>query len=755
MPADVATASHPDVRVHHRACNLCEAICGLEIRVAGGEILSIRPDDADPLSLGHICPKAVALKDLYEDGDRLRKPIRRTAEGWQEMEWEAAFDLVADRLCGIVETHGGDAVASYLGNPTEHNYGGLTHGPRFLGTLKTRNRFSATSVDQLPHQLIAYWMYGHQLLVPIADIDRCDYLLVLGANPMASNGSLMTVPAFPKRLKALQARGGRMVVVDPRRSETAAVADEHLFIRPGADAAFLAALLKIIDNENLGDPGRLATFEDGLEVALADIGALDLDLLARHCGIAVDTLQRIAREFAASPRAAAYGRMGVSTQQHGTLCQWLIQLLNIVTGNLDREGGAMFTRPAVDLIDNPTSRPGSFGRWKSRVRGLPEFGGELPVAALAEEVLTLGEDERFASTARSSSERPAMDGRAGASEPGNGRATDGQGDRASARVRALITVAGNPVLSTPNGVQLDRALASLEFMVAIDFYLNETTRHADVILPPTCTLEHDHYDLIFHAFAVRNTARYSEALFERPAHARHDWEIFEALGERIAKRLGAKRAPHPRPDQVVDMGLRIGPYGGMKKHPLNLSLTALKAAPHGVDLGALEPCLPDRLQHPGKFILCAPPEMIAALAAFAAGLGHEVPAATLSLIGRRHVRSNNSWMHNSQRLVKGPARNHLLMHPADLAERGIAGGTTVRVSSRVGAVEVIVEASEEMLPGVVSLPHGWGHDRDGTRLGIAEAHAGVSPNDLTDELLLDRVSGNAALNGVLVTVVAA
>jgi anaerobic selenocysteine-containing dehydrogenase len=704
-------------RVHHRACNLCEAICGLEIRVAGDEILSIRPDDADPLSQGHICPKAVALKDLHADPDRLRRPIRRTAEGWVEMEWDAAFDLVAERLGDVVAQHGGDAVANYLGNPTVHNYGGLTHGPRFLSTIRTKNRFSATSVDQLPHQLIAYWMYGHQLLVPIADIDRCDYLLVLGANPMASNGSLMTVPAFPKRLKALQARGGRMVVIDPRRSETAEVADEHLFIRPGTDAAFLAGLLKVIDNENLGHPGRLAAIEDGLEVALADLGALDLDRLAAHCGIPVATIQRIARAFAAAPRAAAYGRMGVSTQARGTLCQWLIQLLNIATGNLDREGGAMFTRPAVDLVDNPTSKPGSFGRWTSRVRSLPEFGGELPVAALAEEILTPG---------------------------------DGQ-------VRALITVAGNPVLSTPNGRQLDTALASLDFMVSIDFYLNETTRHADVILPPTCTLEHDHYDLIFHVFAVRNTARYSEALFERGPDQRHDWEIFEALGDRIAARLGAKRAPHPRPEQVVDMGLKIGPYGGLKKHPLNLSLAALKAAPHGVDLGALEPCLPARLANAGQHIRCAPPELLAELASFAASLADAPTSApaSLSLIGRRHVRSNNSWMHNSQRLVKGPVRNRLLMHPDDLAARGIATGATVRIASRVGAVEIEVEASDAMMPGVVSLPHGWGHGREGVRLAVASEHAGVSPNDLTDQLLIDPVCGNAALNGVPVTVAAA
>lgn len=702
-------------RIHRRACNLCEAICGLEIRVAGDEILSIRADDADPLSQGHICPKAVALQDIHADPDRLKRPLRRTADGWVEMEWDAAFDLVADRLCAIVEQHGHDAVANYLGNPTVHNYGGLTHGPRFLGTIKTRNRFSATSVDQLPHQLVAYWMYGHQLLVPIADIDRCDYLLVLGANPMASNGSLMTVPAFPKRLKAMQARGGRMVVVDPRRSETAEVADEHLFIRPGTDAAFLAALLKVIDCENLGDLGRLDAFTDGFDAVMDAIGERDVHQLAAHCGVPLATIIRIAREFAAAERGAVYGRMGVSTQARGTLCQWLIQLLNIATGNLDHEGGPMFTRPAVDLVDNPTSRPGSFGRWKSRVRGLPEFGGELPVAALAEEILTPG---------------------------------DGQ-------VRALITVAGNPVLSTPNGGQLDAALASLAFMVSIDFYLNETTRHADVILPPTCTLEHDHYDLIFHAFAVRNTARYSEPLFERGPEQRHDWEIFEALGDRIAARLGAKRAPHPRPDQVIDMGLKIGPYGSLKKHPMNLSLAALKAAPHGIDLGALEPALPARLTHADKRIRCALPELMAELAAFAESLDAPAEPAALSLIGRRHVRSNNSWMHNARRLVKGPQRNRLLMHPDDLAARGLADGATVRIASRVGAVEIEVESSDSMMPGVVSLPHGWGHGRDGVRLAVAAEHAGVSPNDLTDHLLIDPVCGNAALNGVPVTVAAA
>jgi anaerobic selenocysteine-containing dehydrogenase len=702
-------------RVHYRACNLCEAICGLEIRVRGEEILSIRGDEADPLSRGHICPKAVALKDLHQDPDRLRKPLRRTATGWQEIGWDEALDLAADKLVAVAQAHGPNSVASYYGNPNVHNYGSMTHGPRALGPLKSRSRFSATSVDQLPHQLLAYWMYGHQLLVPIADIDRTDYFLVLGANPLASNGSLMTVPDFRARLKALQARGGKMVLLDPRRSETAEVADEHHFVRPGTDAAFLLGLLKTIFDENLARPGKLADFADGIEAAAQAIRAFDLEALAAHCGIDAAAIRRIAREFAAAPRAAAYGRIGVSVQRWGTLSQWLIQLLNIVSGNLDREGGVLFTLPAVDLIDSPASKPGHFAAWHSRVRGLPEFAGELPVAALAEEILTPGEGQ----------------------------------------IRALLTSAGNPVLSTPNGAQLDRALESLEFMVSVDFYLNETTRHAHLILPPTSALEHDHYDLIFHIFAVRNTARYSEPLFETPAGALHDWEIFEALGQRIAQRLGAKYQPSPRPEQIIDLGLRSGPYGGMRKQPQDLSLARLKQQPSGIDLGPLQQGLPQRLHHADKRIRCAPPEVLEELRHFGGELTAAQADGGLRLIGRRHLRSNNSWMHNSARLVKGPARHQLLMHPQDLAARGLSDGAPVRVRSRSGEIVVEVEASEEVMPGVVSLPHGWGHSREGIRLGVAQKHAGASNNDLTDETYLDRVSGNAALNGVPVTVEAA
>jgi len=698
-------ASQPVERTHFGACNLCEAICGLEFKVRGAEIVQIKGDAADPLSRGHICPKAVALKDIYEDPDRLRRPLRRVGQQWQEISWDAAFDLVAEQLAAAYQRDP-DSVAAYLGNPSVHNYGVLLSASQMLGPIRTKNRYSATSVDQLPHQLMAYWMYGHQLMVPITDIDRTQYFLVLGANPMASNGSLMTVPDFRHRLKALHARGGKMVVIDPRRSETAEVADAHHFIRPGTDAAFLLGLLKVMIDEGLTQPGRLAAFTDGLDQALEAIRPFDLETLSAHCGIAVADIQTIARDFAAADGAACYGRMGVSVQAFGSLCQWLIQLINLATGNLDREGGMLFTEPALDMVQGPAaSRPGSFGRHHTRVRGLPEFGGELPVAALAEEIETEG----------------------------------------AGQVRALVTIAGNPVLSTPNGRRLDAALASLDFMVSVDIYLNETTRHADVILPPTCTLEHDHYDLIFQHFAVHNTARFNTPLFDKPAGTMHDWEIFQAVGQRLAAKLGQPVRPMPKPEQIVDMGLRSSRH--------QLSVKALSAHPHGVDLGPLRPTLPDRLVHANKRIQAAPPAIFEELTRFATVLAQPVSTeSTLQLIGRRHVRSNNSWMHNSHRLVKGTPRHQLLMHPEDIAARGLTDGGRVRVRSRVGEVQVEVLASNEVMPGVVSLPHGWGHDRTGIRLGIAQAHAGVSNNDLTDEQYLDALSGNAALNGVTVQV---
>ncbi|HCL3819518.1 TPA: molybdopterin oxidoreductase family protein [Pseudomonas aeruginosa] len=698
--------------LHYRACHLCEAICGLAIETESDEggvprIRSIKGDPQDSFSRGHVCPKAVALQDIQDDPDRLRQPLRRVGSEWQPIGWDEAFALVASRLGEIRERHGNDAVAVYQGNPSVHNYGLMTHSNYFLGLLKTRNRFSATSVDQLPHHLVSQQMYGHGLLIPIPDIDHTDFMLVLGGNPLASNGSIMTVPDVEKRLKALKARGGRLVVVDPRRSETAAIADRHLFIRPGQDAALLLGILNTLFEENLGRPTPLPV--DGLERVREAVAVFDAESMSVRCGVPAESIRQLARDFAAAERAVCYGRMGVSTQAFGTLCQWLVQLINLVTGNLDRVGGALCTSPALDLVASTSG--GHFDRWRSRVSGLPEYGGELPVAALAEEILGEGEGQ----------------------------------------VRALVTVAGNPVLSTPNGRRLEQALDGLEFMLSIDLYINETTRYADLILPPTAPLEHDHYDTTFNVFAVRNVTRFNEAVLPRPEGALHDWEIFVGLARAFAARNGLELKPTLEPQQMIDLGLRAGAYGDRSEH--RLSLATLREHPHGIDLGPLRPNLAPRLKTAGQRIQAAPLLFVDDLQRFAA---QPLPASDqLLLIGRRHVRSNNSWMHNYHRLVKGKPRHQLLMHPRDLEGRGLVDGQRVRVRSRVGSVEVEVAASSEMMPGVVSLPHGWGHARPGVQLAIARAQAGASANDLTDERHLDLLSGNAALNGLPVEVEAA
>jgi len=713
--------------VHYRSCNLSEAICGIEITVADAGRLDIRGDKDDPFSRGFICPKAVALQDIHFDKDRLKQPVRRTANGWQSIGWDEAFDEVARNLKQIQMRHGRSAVATYLGNPTVHSYGAMLFAPGFIRSLHTRNKFSATSVDQLSHHLAAYLMFGHQLLLPIPDVDRTKFLLILGANPAASNGSLMTAPGMPQRLKDIRARGGRVVLVDPRRNETASLADRHLFIRPGTDALFLLALLNVIFSEGLTQLGALASFTDGMETIRSVVAEFAPERVATITGISAEEIRVLAREFAAAESAVCHGRIGVSTQEFGGLCQWLINVLNTVAGNLDRPGGAMFTLPAFDPITAPESVAprGSFGRWQSRVRKLPEFAGELPVAVLAEEILT-----------------------------------EGQG-----QIKALITHAGNPVLSTPNGRELDRALDGLEFMASIDFYINETTRHAQIILPPTAPLERGHYDLAFNLLGVRNTAKFSPPLFEKTdGDTRHDWEIFLELQTRMdgGALVGrVKRAVGKRflgPEKILDLGLRFGPYGD-KFNPFSkgLNLRKLKAAVHGIDLGPLRPCLPNRLRTAGKRIQLAPEAFVKDVgrlmdwerrfAALPSGNnGH------LLLIGRRQLRSNNSWLHNSERLVKGKQRCTMLIHPIDAAHRNLHNGQTALVRSKAGSIEIPIEVSDEVMPGVVSIPHGWGHNRKGVQLEIARQHAGQSINDLTDNQAVDALCGTAAFNGTPVTV---
>ena len=697
-------------RTVYRACNLCEAICGLEFKIQDSTIVSIRGDDADPFSRGHICPKAIALKDVHEDPDRLRTPLVRQGGTWHDITWDAAFDLVASRLADTIKSHGNNAVALYAGNPNVHNFGHLLNLPHIAKLIGTRNVFSASSVDQMPQQLVSYWMFGHQFLIPIPDIDHTDYFLVIGANPIASNGSMMTVPDVAKRLKAVQTRGGRVVVIDPRRTETAAVASEHHFIRPGTDAAFLAALINTLREESLlrlPDADRL----NGLDAALAAIKSLSPERVAAFTGIDAVAIRQIARDFAAANSAVAYGRMGTATQAFGATNQWLIYLLNLVTGNLDRVGGALLTTPLL-AITGPGTRAGGHGRWHSRVRKLAETNGELPVAALAEEMLTPGDNQ----------------------------------------IRALLTTAGNPVLSTPNGRQLDEAISDLSFVASVDIYINETTRHADVILPPTSALNHDHYDSVFNALAVRNVTRVNEAIWRRPENERYDWEIFAAIGMRIAALLGRDYKTPPTVRQVVTAAAAQHPAG---------SYEVIAAAPHGIDLGPLSPSLYARLQTADGRIDCAPAALIGDVPRLESAISLATSDASsaagdaLLLIGRRHVRSNNSWMHNSHRLIKGKPRHQLMMHPDDMSARGLADGQSVTVTSRVGAVQLPIASSVNIMRGVVSMPHGFGHQRPGVRQAVASKVAGVSANDLTDELAIDAVSANAVLNGVPVRVASA
>jgi anaerobic selenocysteine-containing dehydrogenase len=711
---------------HYRTCNLCEAMCGVEVEIDGEEVVSIRGDERDVFSRGHVCPKATALKDLYDDPDRLKQPVRRVGDRWEPISWDEAFDEVVDRILNIQEEHGRDAVGVYLGNPNAHNFGTLVFGPPFLRTLGSKNRFSATSCDQLPLMLASYFMFGHQLLFPVPDVDRTDFMMLIGANPLASNGSLMAAPGIKKRLEGIGRRGGKVLVVDPRRSETARVADEHIFIQPGTDALFLLGLLHEVCAAGI-DLGRIANSVKNADRIIDIAKAHPPERSEAITGVSANTVERLARELRAAPKAVLYGRVGACTQEFGGLSMWLINVLNAVTGNLDEPGGSMFSSPAMDVRAKAGgfgAGRGSYGRWKSRVRGLPAFGGELPASAMAEEMLT-----------------------------------EGQG-----RIRAMITIAGNPVLSTPNGGQVDEGYASLDFAVSIDFFINETSRHADIILPPVSPIQRSHYDLALYLTAVRNVAKYSPAPFAPKDGEFDDWQILTELSCRLVARrhgklskqyLTAKATQKAGPERVLDLGLRLGAYG-KRLNPLGtgLSLGKLKKNPHGIDLGPMQSTLPEVLPKEHGPVDLAPDLFVDDLDRLCTRFLTGGTAATdgqLLLIGRRQLRSNNSWMHNSQRLMRGKSRCTVMINPDDAERLDVKSGDMVTLRSRVGQVSAPAEVTGDMMAGVVSLPHGFGHGRDGVQLSVATNHAGVSVNDLTDDQLIDVLSGNASFSGVPVT----
>ena len=705
---------------HISTCSLCEATCGILVTVDQKRVTRIEGDPDDPFSQGHICPKAAALADLQHDPDRLTHPVRRTAGGWQRVAWNEALSEAAERIHVLQTKHGSNTMAAYLGNPNVHNLGSMLFLPDLIRSLRTKRRYSATSVDQLPHMLANREMFGHEGLFPIPDLDRCDFLIMFGANPVVSNGSIMTAPNVRKRLKRISERGS-LVVVDPRRTETAKIASEHHFIRPGTDALALLAMIHVVFAERRPNLAHLAGGARHLD-RLRDLAAeFPPERVAGPSGISTESLRRLALQLADTKRAAVYGRMGTCTQDFGGTSAMLLNALNALTGHLDNIGGMMFTQPALDSVHTPTGKPGAsrrrYGRWHSRVRGLPEFGGELPVATLAEDILTPGEDA----------------------------------------IRGLMVWAGNPVLSCPNGRQLDEAIRSLDFFVSVDMYVNETNRHADLILPVVPPLSRPHYDAAFNGLAVRNVAKYVPAVLQTTGEERHDWEICIDLQQHLDRVRGAGNLARAKtavrrklgPEGILAGGLRLGPHG-LREGINGLSLSKLKANPHGLDLGPLSRCLRSRMPSDWNGIDLCPDIYEPARERLLATLDR--PVEGLLLIGRRQLRTNNSWLHNAPRLMKGRDRCTLLMNPDDAAAIGVGDSEAVRVSSRVGAIRVSVEISDEMMPGVVSLPHGFGHGREGVGWLHAAEHAGSSINDLTDDQRVDIVSGNAALNGTPVEV---
>lgn len=685
-------------------------MCGLIIETEKDQVLSIKGDKSDPLSKGHICPKALGLQDIHFDPDRLKRPLKKVNGAWVEIDWDTAFDEVADKIKDIQARHGNKAVGVYQGNPSVHNLGTTLFSPGFVRSLNTTNRFSATSVDQLPHHLAGMMMLGHPSLIPIPDIDHTDFWLILGGNPMVSNGSLMTAPDIAARMRNIQKRGGKVVVVDPRFTETARKADQHIFVKPGSDVWLLLGMIRLTFKNEKVNLRHISSLIDPAQIEeLKRISqSANLAKVSKETGIATEVIETLWNEFVKAASAVCYGRMGVSTVEFGGISHWMINSLNIITGNFDRPGGSMLSSPLFDPI---TRGRQPFARFHSRVRNLPEHGGELPSSVMAEEIMTEGQDQ----------------------------------------IKAMIISCGNPVLSTPNGQQLDKAFEQLDLMVSIDIYLNESSRHADYILPPATGLEVPHYGIGFHQLAVQNTAKYSAPTFAKDESQRYDYEIFLELQKRMeADRLPSDEESRNKilayyqstPEDILAFK--------MQKNQYNISFKEVLDSPSGIDLGPLKTVFPDRIKTDSGQINLTPDLYVKDVDRLLAKPARE--ADEFLLIGRRHLRSNNSWLHNSKRLVKGRNRCTALIHPKDAGARGLAQGEEIAVTSRVATLNLPVEISDEIMEGVISIPHGWGHHRKGTGIGVAEAHAGVSANDLTDELFIDELCGNAAVNGVPVTI---
>lgn len=736
-----------DTQTALRICPFCEATCGLTLEIHDGRVTGARGDHDDVFSAGFICPKGASFAEVDNDPDRLTRPLVRKDGELVEVGWDEAFEAAARGLGAVVAESGGESVAVYVGNPNAHTIAGSLYVPLIIRGLGTHQVYSASTLDQMPKHVALGFMFGNPIAFTVPDLDRTDHLVVIGANPLVSNGSLATAADFGGKLKALRKRGGRLVVIDPARTRTAAMADHHIAPRPGTDAALLLAVVHTLFDEGLVDLGDLAGHVTGVD----DVRVLATDFapeaVAAHCGVSAEEIRTVAREIAGASSAAVYGRIGTSTVEFGTIGSWLVDVINVLTGNLDRPGGAMFPQSPVGPAARPPKPGRGFrtGRWHSRVSGHPEVLSELPAAALAEEIETAGEGQ----------------------------------------VKAVITIAGNPVLSAPDGDRLSRALDGVGFVLSVDPYLNETTKHADVILPPPPPSQSAHFDVALSNASVRNNARYSPPALPLADGRPDEPEILSRLAL-ILYGLGPSADPALADEQVIattlvketadpdspvagrsvdeltamlpdargyerrlDMMLRLGPYGdAFGAKPDGLTLNRLIQAPHGIDLGPLRSRLTEVLRTPSGKVELAPEKIVADVARLRAALDRG--ADDFVLIGRRHLRSNNSWMHNLPALAGGTNRCTLQIHPADAADLGVTDRAHIKGPG--GELEAPVEITDAIRRGVVSLPHGWGHDRSGTTQSVAAGQPGVNVNQLNDGTSMDLLSGTSVLNGIPVQI---
>jgi len=742
------TTEQAERAVHLRTCPLCEAMCGLKVHTIGSgpeaRVERIEPDRDDVWSKGHICPKGTTLGALHDDPDRLRAPMVRGADGeLHEATWDEAFARVSELLLPVVAEHGIGAVTAYVGNPLAHAMDLSRYVGILIGMSGIPMIYSPGVVDQWPKNVGAHLMYGGMWSIPVPDVQRTDLFVVMGANPQASQGSLLACPDLMGEIGAIRKRGGRVVVVDPRRTGTAEKADEWLPITPGTDAALLMAVVHVLFADGLVDLGAVADLVDGVGTLKSLSADWTPERVAGVTGIEAQRIRDLAHELAGTERAVVYGRIGLCNQEFGTLASWLVDVVNILTRHFDVPGGLMFPRAAAWSVstlpmEGLEGGAANFGRWRSRVRDVPEVLGHVPVSCLHEEITTPGEGQ----------------------------------------IRALITVAGNPVLSTPEGDRLDAALPELACMISVDNWVNETTRHADVILPGLSALEQAHHDDLIWQFAVGSGAKYSAPVFPVDPDRPREWEVLirlagACLGQPMADvdvaaiddgffdvlaMMQGLDGPALReqyaeggPERLLDFTLRTGPFGDRYGEvPGGLTLQQVKDSPHGVDLGPMVPRLPEVLKTASGTLVLAPDYITADLPRLATRLDRAPDG--LVLTSRRHLRSNNSWMHNVPALMKGRDRCTLLMHPSDAERCGVADAGLARVTSSRGSLEVPVEVTESIKQGVVSLPHGWGHDRPGSRLSVAGQHAGVNTNALSPGTFLDEISNNAAVNGFPVTV---